>query len=197
MKKNQSRCRKNNHLIIVISGPSGSGKTTIVKKLLAENKNLIFSPSYTTRKKREGEVQGKDYFFVSLDKFKKMIKEKKFLEYAKVHNNFYGTSKEFVLKKIKKNDIVLDIDVKGALQLKKVIKKLNLKSIFIFIMPPTFRELKKRLILRQTDTKEEILRRMSVAKKEIKYKNDYDYVVKNDNLEDAVRKINSIIISHM
>ncbi len=186
--------KKNTPLLVVISGPSGSGKTTIATEILSKNKNIAFSVSYTTRERREKEVNKKDYFFIDEEKFKNMIKEKKFLEYALVHNHFYGTARELVLREFKKNkDVLLDIDVKGATQIKKVARLLKIKSVFIFIVPPTEAELKKRLISRSADNYEEVIKRLKNARQELRYVNNYDYLVVNDNLKDAVDTIGNII----
>lgn len=192
--------KKDTPLLVVISGPSGSGKTTIAKEILSKNKKMYFSVSYTTRERREKEVNKKDYFFIDEEKFKNMIKEKKFLEYARVYNHFYGTARELVLREFKKNkDVLLDIDVKGALQVKKAVETqyiasvLKRKSVFIFIVPPSKKELKKRLISRNTDNKEEVISRLKNVEEELRYVNNYDYLVVNDNLSDAVDVVDNII----
>lgn len=179
--------------VIVISAPSGSGKTTICKHLLKFNPQLVFSVSYTTRPPRQGEVNGKDYFFVSEKKFIKMIKQKKFLEWAKVYNNYYGTSKQQVLKTINSGrDILLDIDVQGG----KNIKKIFPDGIFIFVLPPSWKELKQRITLRGKDSPDEIKKRLKNVNKELKYIKYYDYVVINDDLEKTVQTINQIITAN-
>lgn len=179
--------------VIVISAPSGSGKTTICKHLLKFNPQLVFSVSYTTRLPRQGEVNGKDYFFVSEKKFIKMIKQKKFLEWAKVYNNYYGTSKQQVLKTINSGrDILLDIDVQGG----KNIKKIFPDGIFIFVLPPSWKELKQRITLRGKDSPDEIKKRLKNVNKELKYIKYYDYVVINDDLEKTVQTINQIITAN-
>lgn len=186
--------KKNTPLLVVISGPSGSGKTTIVREVLSKNKKMYFSVSYTTRERRGKEVNKKDYFFIDEEKFKNMIKEKKFLEYAKVHNHFYGTARELVLNNLKNNkDVVLDIDVKGALQVKKAARLLKIKSVFIFVVSPSERHLKKRLTSRNTDNREEVIKRLKNAREEIRQVINYDYLVVNDNLSDAVEKVSNII----
>lgn len=186
--------KKNIPLLVVISGPSGSGKTTIVREVLSKNKKMHFSVSYTTRERRGKEVNKKDYFFIDEEKFKNMIKEKKFLEYAKVHNHFYGTRLDKVLNNLKNNkDVILDIDVRGALQVKKAVRLLKIKSVFIFIVPPSEKELKKRLTSRNTDNKEEVIKRLKNAREEMRYVINYDYLVVNDNLSDATIKVSNII----
>lgn len=186
--------KKNTPLLVVVSGPSGSGKTTIVREVLSKNKKMTFSVSYTTRERRGKEVNKKDYFFIDEEKFKNMIKEKKFLEYAKVHNHFYGTARELVLNNLKNNkDVVLDIDVRGALQVKYAARLLKIKSVFIFVVPPSERHLKKRLTSRNTDVCEEVIKRLKNAREEMRYVINYDYLVVNDNLSDAVEKVSNII----
>ena len=178
--------------LIIISGPSGAGKGTIVNELI-KNTNLVLSISMTTRPKREGEVDGKDYYFVTKQEFAKQIKKGNFLEYANVHgDNYYGTPKDKVLKSIENGkDIVLEIDIQGALKVKEKYKE----GIFIFIMPPSMRELKNRLIRRNTETLDKVITRFKDAYQEINEVTKYNYVVINDNLEDAVEKVKSIIIA--
>lgn len=182
--------RKNK--LIIISGPSGVGKTTICNEIIARRKDIIFSISATTRKKRKGEVNGREYFFLSDSKFKEWIKQKKFAEYAIVHGNYYGTPKEFLEQNLKKGfNVLLDIDVQGAKQLMSVYSD----AIYIFVLPPKFDELKKRLEKRNTDDKQEIDKRLKTARKELKYMNDYKYIIKNEYLEDAIEEILRIIDS--
>jgi len=179
--------------IIVISGPSGCGKTTICKELIKRNKNFVFSVSYTTRQKRKGEVNGRDYFFVSEQEFLKMIKQKKLVEWAKVYNNYYGTPKKPLLEAINSGkNILLDIDVQGG----KNIKKFFPESILIFILPPSFTVLKQRIISRAKDKLEEIKIRLKNLEKEIKNSKYYDYFVINDNLEETVKNIELIILAN-
>lgn len=177
-------------LLVVISGPSGAGKGTICKRLKKEMKDLKVSVSATTRKPREGEVEGESYFFINEDNFVKMINNDDFLEYAKVYGNYYGTPKEEVFKQLKDgNDIILEIDIQGALQVKKNCPR----GVFIFILPPSLNELKNRIEGRGTDSKDVILRRMQCAYDELDYAFEYDYVVLNDEVEAAVDKIQCII----
>lgn len=179
--------------IFVISAPSGSGKTTVIKKLLKKLKTLYFSISFTTRKKRKGEMEGKDYYFISEDKFKKMIKNKELLEWANVHNNFYGTGKNEILKRIKKGqNVLLDIDIQGSIKIKKKYPE----SIHIFLLPPSYEELEKRLRGRGDLNEKNIKIRLKNAKKEIKKWKNYDYIVLNDNVKNAVDLISSIIKSN-
>ncbi len=176
--------------LLVISGPSGVGKGTVLHDLMNTQTNLVYSVSATTRKKRDGEIEGVSYFYLNHDEFEKMIEEDKFLEYAHVHNNYYGTPKEFVEKKINEGKIViLEIDVQGALN----IKKNTDNGVFIFLAPPSLKELKKRIVGRGTETDEDIKIRMNNAKKELEYIKDYDYIVVNDHLNSAITSVNEII----
>lgn len=176
--------------LLVISGPSGVGKGTVLHDLMNTQTNLVYSVSATTRKKRDGEIEGVSYFYLNHDEFEQMISEDKFLEYAHVHNNYYGTPKEFVEKKISEGKIViLEIDVQGALN----IKKNTDNGVFIFLAPPSLNELKKRIVGRGTETDEDIKIRMNNAKKELEYIKDYDYIVVNDHLNSAITSVNEII----
>ncbi len=176
--------------LFVLSAPSGGGKSTIVRRLLKEMENMEYSISVTTRPKRKGEINGKDYYFVSEREFKKMIENNEFLEYAVVHNHYYGTKKSIIEEKLKAGkSILLDIDVQGAIN----IKKLMPDAVLIFIDIPSLKELEKRLRNRGTDSEEVIKLRLENAKKELEYKNKYDYVVMNDNLEKCINEIKAII----
>ena len=175
---------------IVLSGPSGVGKNTILD-MLVDNSLGIYSVSMTTRKIRKGEIEGRDYFFVSREVFEDNIKKDNFLEYAIYNDNYYGTLKSFVFDNMNKGTNVLAVlDVQGALQIEKVFPD----AISIFIMPPSFEELEKRLRNRNSDSEEEIERRISIAKEEIKYKDKYDYIVVNDNINKCVEEIEKIIL---
>ena len=180
-------------LLLVISGPSGVGKTSLVKKFLEEFKNeVIFSISCTTRKPRPGEVHGKDYFFVDQKTFEKMIEKDELLEWANVHGNYYGTLKSFVYKNLLKGkSVLLDIDPHGAFQIKQKIRD----SILIFILPPSWDELKKRLQKRKSERESEIQKRLRRAREEIKFCKDYDYLIVNDRLEKAYEVLKSIYIA--
>jgi len=180
-------------MLIVISGPSGSGKGTIIKEVIKKIPELIYSVSYTTRPKREGEIEGKDYFFISKDEFEKLIDEDFFIEWAKVYDYYYGTSKEFVLNNLNDNkDVILEIEIQGAKKIREIYDKKNV--IFIFIAPPDFKELEKRIMNRKRgETEEEIKKRMNFAKKEIEESKNYDYIIINDNINKAVKKIVNII----
>ena len=183
--------QKESFLIILIS-PSGGGKSTIEKMLLQEFDNIEYSISYTTRPPRANETNGKDYFFVSENKFKGMIVLDEFLEYAEVHNYWYGTSKKFIEKKNAENKhILLDIDVQGA---KQIIDS-GFKAVTIFILPPNSQIHQARLNNRKTDAKHVIDERLKNAKAEIDKINDFQYVVINDDLTTAFEQVKSIIIA--
>lgn len=183
--------RKNGDLI-VISGPSGAGKDTIVNELLEKHKDIYLSISMTTRDKREYEVDKKDYYFVTQNVFEENIKNSNFLEYAKVYDKYYGTPKDEVLNRLKNGiDVILVIDITGALNIKKEFKD----AIFIFIMPPDLKTLLKRIVKRNSDSKEKIIKRFKEDYKLINQFNKYNYVVINDNIDDAVNKVEAILIS--
>ena len=180
----------NSGLLVVISGPSGSGKGTICKKLIEEINNLKVSVSATTRKPRVGEIEGKNYFFIDEENFLDKIKNEEFLEYASVYGNYYGTPKKAVLKELENGkDIILEIDIQGALKVKENYPK----GVFIFILPPSLEELKNRIEGRGTDSEEAIRRRLKCAYDELNYAFQYDYVVLNDQVGIAVEKIKEII----
>ncbi len=182
--------KKEKGLLVVISAPSGTGKTTLCHMLLEEFENMEFSVSYTTRIPREGEINGRDYFFVDRETFERMIEEGDFLEWAEVYGNLYGTSKSQVIKAIESGkDVLLDIDVQGALQVKNNFPE----AVLIFILPPSLKELEKRLRKRGTDSGEAIERRLRIAREEIRKSIYYDYLVVNDVLEVAFNKLKSII----
>jgi len=178
-------------MLIVITGSSGCGKSTLANHMLEELNNVAFSVSYTTRKKRNTEIEGKDYFFISTDRFERMIHDKKFVEWAKVHGNYYGTSKSELEKKAEDGDLLLDIDVQGA----KQIKQKHNEATFVFILPPLYPELRKRLEKRGQDSISTIRKRLEVAREEIKHYREFDYVVINDELGKAVEELKSVILS--
>ncbi|MDP9750034.1 guanylate kinase [Thermoanaerobacter pentosaceus] len=184
--------KKKKGLLIVLSGPSGAGKGTICKALMEKEKDLKLSISATTRPPRSGEIEGKNYFFKTEEEFEKMIENDSFLEWAKVYDHYYGTPKDFVLKNLDEgNDVVLEIDIQGALKIKEKFPE----GIFIFILPPSMEELKNRIKKRGTETEEEIIKRFKSAYEELNYVSRYNYVVINDSIEEAVEKIRAIIIA--
>jgi len=177
---------------IIISAPSGSGKTTICKYLQKLDSSIIFSVSCTTRQIRENEIDGKDYFFTSNSKFEKKIKDDKFVEWEKIHGNFYyGTLKSTLDEAINKDKmILLELDVKGAMSVKKLYPT---KSLSIFVEPPSVEDLKYRLQKRGTDSNERIIKRLERLDSELAYKSNFDYHIINDDLDQAVNKIMNII----
>ena len=182
-------------IIIILSSPSGAGKTTLVKKI-SSLKNYTISTSYTTRTPRTNEVNGKDYFFVKKKKFKSLIKEKQFLEYAKVFKNYYGSSKKFVLSKLKKGkNVIFDIDWQGTKQIKQ--KKLKYKLITFFILPPSRKILYQRLSNRDMKDKLIVGERMKQFDKDILHWKNYDYVVINDKLDNCFKEISALIDSEI
>lgn len=175
--------------LFVLSGPSGVGKGTICKKLL-ENIDLEISVSATTRKPREGEIEGVSYFFVNHDRFEDMIQKSEFLEHAEVFGNYYGTPKQKVLDKLAwGKDVLLEIDVQGAMQVKENYPE----SITIFVCPPSLTTLKHRLAGRGTESEESLNQRIAKALTEIEMLKNYDYYIVNDELDDAVKNVKSII----
>lgn len=179
--------------LIVISAPSGSGKGSVIEGLLKnDSKNRWLSVSTTSRPIRENDIPGKTYNFVTKEEFEKKIEEGYFLEYTKYAGNYYGTPKEFIGDKLKAGiDVILEIEIEGANNIKKLIPE----ALFIFIMPPSIKEMAKRLRNRGTDSKEKILERFHTAYKEINEVTRYNYVVVNDILENAIAKVEAIITS--
>tara|TARA_B100000989_G_scaffold286754_1_gene255717 strand:+ start:4671 stop:5270 length:600 start_codon:yes stop_codon:yes gene_type:complete len=180
------------NIMIILSSPSGVGKTTLTKKIQQKFQSFRISVSYTTRSPRSNEVDGVDYFFVSVKKFEKLIKNNEFYEYAKIYENYYGTLKENVDEVIKTNDIIFDIDWQGTKQLSKF-KNLNL--IKIFLITNNKEELKKRLIKRNQNTEAEVEKRFSSFEEDIKHWNDYDYILINENLDVCFKQIANIILN--
>lgn len=182
---------KSKGLLIVVSGPSGAGKDTICNKVVEDMKDTKISVSMTSREPRGKEVDGVDYFFISKEEFEERIKNDEFLEYAIVHNNqYYGTPKTKIEEELNNGkNIILVIDIQGALKIKEIVKE----ALFIFIMPPSMKELKDRLIKRNTETKDKIIERFKTAYNEINEFKKYNYVVVNDKIDKAVEKVKSII----
>ncbi len=185
--------QKKNGELIIISGTTCAGKGTVVKKLVEKNPNLKVSISYTSREKRDGEIEGKDYYFVSSEEFERKIQDGDFLEYAKVqYGKYYGTPKKEVHDLLEQGfDVILEIDVQGAQQIKEMFPQ----TILIFIMAPSMSEVKRRIKARGKETKEQILERFKVAYNELNEIPKYNYVVVNDNLEEAVSKVEAILLS--
>ena len=176
--------------IIVISAPSGSGKSTLVKGLLNRVPGLIFSVSHTTRPRRATEKEGREYFFVSPAQFKRMIAAKAFAEWAEVFGNFYGTSwKQLRSAQAAGKDVLLDIDVQGHAQVRKRLPE----AVSIFVLPPSYRELERRLRQRHSDAPESIRQRLREARKEMGHWRDYDYLVVNDDLERATEALYAVV----
>lgn len=179
--------------LIIISGTTCAGKGTVIKKLLENHNDIDLSISYTSRPKREHERDGVDYYFVTQEEFERKIEAGDFLEYAKVHYGaYYGTPKKEVTQKLAKGkDIILEIDVEGARQIKEKYPE----TILIFIMAPSMEEVKRRIKMRGDENNEQIVSRFKVAYNEINQLNNYNYVVVNDDLQEAVKKVESILIS--
>ena len=182
---------KNKGLLIVVSGPSGAGKGTINSELIKRNNNIWMSTSMTTREPRGNEQNGKEYFFVSTEEFEERIKNDQFLEYAIVHSGkYYGTPKDKIYDKLNSGkDVILEIDIQGALEVQQKISD----ALFIFIMPPSMKILKERLTNRGTESEDKVLERFKTAYKEINEYTKYNYVVVNDEVESAVEKVEAII----
>ena len=186
---------KEDGIMIVLSSPSGAGKTTLTK-LLSKNNDCSISVSYTTRKPRINEVDSKDYYFVNESKFKSLIKNKEFLEYAKVFNHLYGTSKSQVINNLEKGrNVIFDIDWQGTKQIKE--KKLKYKLITFFILPPSKKVLFERLSNRDMKDKLIVEERMRQFNMDVLHWKDYNYVVINDNLENCYEEVNSLIKSEI
>lgn len=183
-------------LLVIISGPSGVGKSTVVKQLLKINPKLKLSVSATTRPPRPGETSGKDYFFISQEKFSEMVKKNEFVEWAQVHGYYYGTQKKIVESAFSKNQIVVcEVDVQGAASIKEVVSQGKLKSsaVFVFLIPPSVDILAFRLKKRKTETEKDLNYRLRAAIAELQVMEKYDYIVVNDKVESAADKIRAII----
>ena len=181
------------NIMVILSSPSGVGKTTITKKLQQKYQNLKISISYTTRPPRSNEIDGVDYNFISKKKFEELINKRNFYEYAKIFENYYGTLKKNVDETIKKNDIIFDIDWQGTKQLTSF---RNLNIIKIYLITNSKSELKKRLLKRDQNTKEEVEKRFNSFDEDIKHWNDYDYILINKNLEACFKQVEQIILNH-
>lgn len=178
-------------VLTVISGFSGAGKGTVVKQLLQEY-DYGLSISATTRSPREGEQDGREYFFKTKEEFEKMIREHQLIEYAQYVGNYYGTPKEYVVQQLEQGkDVILEIEMQGALRVREILPEVNL----IFLTPPTVDELERRLVSRGTETAEVIRERMARAKEESAYMKEYDYVVINDDLDECVENVHQLIRS--
>ena len=182
-----------NNIMVILSSPSGVGKTTLTKKIQQKYQSFKISVSYTTRPPRSNEVNGVDYHFVKKAEFEELIKENKFYEYAKIFENYYGTLKKNVNETLKKNDIIFDIDWQGTKQLSKFE---NLKLIKIFLITENKEEIKKRLKNRNQNTDSELEKRYNSFDEEIKYWNDYDYILINKNLDVCFKQIENIILNN-
>lgn len=191
---NRGVSKKRRTLLWVVSGPSGSGKTTICKRLARKKSlNIARSISYTTRAQKKGEKNQRDYIFISKGEFLKKVKRSEFLEWQEVFGSLYGTPKKHLLGLLRQNkDVLLCIDVKGALDIRK---KFPQRVVFIFIVPPTRKELTLRHKLRGREDKEEMRKRLAFAKTELSFVKNYDYIIVNDDLPKAVRDIESIIVA--
>ncbi len=177
-------------LVVVVSAPSGAGKTSLCERAVAELPGLVHAVSFTTRPPRPHERDGRDYYFVDEQTFRRMVDQGEFLEWAKVHGHLYGTARSELEKHLAEgNDVILDLDTQGAAQLKRIFPQ----GVFIFIVPPDLKMLEERLRRRETDSEEEIRRRLKKALDEIRHYKEYQYVIVNDLLERAVAEMKAII----
>jgi len=178
--------------LFVVSSPSGGGKGTLIRRVLDTVPNLSYSVSYTTRTPRNGEVHGREYFFVNRETFEAMVRANEFLEWALVHGNLYGTARQQVaLETAAGTDIVLEVDVQGAAS----IRNLTMDTVSVFILPPSYEILRRRLVARGTDSEEQLALRMKNAPEELRQYSSFDYVIINDDVERAAHQLASIIYS--
>ncbi len=181
---------KSKGVLLVISGPAGVGKGTVCKEFMQKNKNTFLSVSMTTRQPREGEVEGVNYFFRTKEEFMKLVSENKFLEYAQFCDNCYGTPREAVEEQLEKgHDVILEIEVQGALQVKEKFDE----CILVFVVPPSYEELKGRLVGRGTETPDVVEKRLLRALEEFKLMPRYDYILMNDTVENAVQRLEAVV----
>ncbi|MFG6118186.1 guanylate kinase [Thalassobacillus sp. B23F22_16] len=179
-------------ILFILSGPSGVGKGTVRKSLFEQSTDLRYSISMTTRGAREGETDGVDYFFKSREEFERLIAEGKLLEHAEYVGNYYGTPRDYVEETLEQGkDVFLEIEVQGALQVKENFPQ----GVFIFLIPPSLEDLKDRIVSRGTETEEKVKNRLHQARTEIEMMDAYDYVVVNDEVDHAVKKVQSIVMS--
>ena len=179
-------------ILFILSGPSGVGKGTVRQKLFEQDTNLKYSISMTTRDKRPGEIDGKDYFYKTKEEFEELIQENQLIEYAEYVNNYYGTPRTYVEEMMELgHDVFLEIEVQGALQVKENFPQ----GVFIFLIPPSLDELREHIVGRGTESDELVRNRLNEARKEIEMMDAYDYVVVNDQIENAVRKVQAIVQS--
>ncbi len=184
-------------IAIILSGPSGAGKSTVTNLLRQRNPDLCFSVSCTTREPRNGEVDGKDYYFIDKKDFQRNIRDNEFIEHAEVHGNFYGTLKSEIIERVRAGkDVILDIDVQGAFQIRKCSKQYSLLARcteLVFLGPPSFDELERRLRGRKTEKEDVIRKRLETAKLELDHWRDYDYLVINKEVEQTVKDMETLI----
>lgn len=181
---------KKRGFLIIISGPSGTGKGTVCKELLEEKKDIFYSISATTRTPRTGERDGENYYFLKETVFRQMLERGEFLEWAKIYGNYYGTPTKKIIERLDKGqDVLLEIDAQGA---KKIVEKMP-EALLIYILPPSFKELEKRIRNRATDSEDVIKHRLSMAKKEIAEAFFYNYVIINEKITETVQLINAIL----
>lgn len=182
----------NEGLLVVFSGPSGVGKGTVMEEYLRTHPKAVYSISMTTRPMRPGEVDGKNYYFVSRGEFERRIQNGDMLEYAQYHNNYYGTPKDLVLAQLALGyDVILEIEVQGAQKIKEQFPQ----AVMVFLLPPSMQELYTRLCGRNTDGKEDIEDRLAIARRELKLAYRYDYVIVNDRVEDAIKRLDAVILA--